>query len=436
VKARDDELAAALWSAAYFFCLLLGYYILRPLREDVGATDPDSLAWLYLCSVTAMLLLHPVYAAIVARFPRRVFIPIVYRCFLVMVLGLFVLLKTLPDRHLLLAGQVFFVWLSVFNLFVVSVFWSFMADRFASEQGTRLFGFIGVGGTLGGLCGSLVTERLSGVMDPTNLMPVAAVMLELACWCVLRLNRMGGGRPDVPGPAAGDEPIRGTALGGMALLARSPYLLGISLFMLCLAITSTFLYFAQAHIVNEAMPERSDRVAFFARIDFLTSLLTVSVQVFLTGRIMGRIGVGRTLAVLPIVTLLGFGALTLSIGRLDLALVVWVLAALQVLRRSGNFALSRPAREVLYTVVGREEKYKSKQANDTFVYRGGDLLGAWGFEALRLVGLGLGVILVLAMPLAAGWLVLALVLGRRQGRLAAAAPGQNRPRSITGSPPS
>ncbi len=406
VAVRPGETRALLWSFAYFFCLLAGYYVLRPLRDEMGvAGGVRNLQWLFTATFLTMLAAVPVYGAVVARLPRKRFVPIVYHFFAANI-AVFWLLLTLDVERLIVA-RVFFVWISVFNLFAVSVFWSLLADLFAAEQGKRLFGFIAAGGTAGALAGPALTVWLAVPIGPANLLLVAALLLELAVLCVLRLERAAGNA--VPKAA---QKIGGGWLDGIAMVLRSPYLAGIALWVMLLSIAGTFLYFQQANLVAAASDDPAVRTRLFAAIDLAVGLLTVGVQFFATGKLIERFGVGAAAALLPLVFAAGFAALAAMPG---LAVVI----AFQALQRTANFAISNPAREVLFTVLAREEKYKAKNVIDLVVFRGSDALGGWLFAALRGLGMELRLISLVAIPLAAVWLALALALGRAQERRAA-----------------
>jgi AAA family ATP:ADP antiporter len=300
----------------------------------------------------------------------------------------------------------------VFNLFVVSVFWALMVDVFNSEQSKRLFGFISAGATLGAIVGSSITASLAGHVPPTYLMLGSAVLLEIAVFSVRRLSRLS----DVlhRRPAAADEaPIGGTALSGLTHAFKSPYLVNVSIYILLYAITSTFLYFQQAEIARQAFANRGARTAFFARIDLWVNILTLAAQIFVTGKVLRSFGVAFTLATLPVLSVAGFTALAVTPTLV-------ILVIYQVLRRAGNFAFARPSREVLFTVVPREDKYKAKSFIDTVVYRTGDQVGAWSYAGLSFVGLGIVGIAIAAVPISLAWLVNGLWLGRKQENLAKA----------------
>jgi AAA family ATP:ADP antiporter len=414
VDVRPHEARALCWSFAYFFCLLAGYYVLRPLRDEMGiAGGVRNLPWLFTATFLVMLAAVPLFGAVVARLPRRKFIPLVYH-FFVLNIAIFWLLLTFDSGRAHVA-RVFFVWISVFNLFAVSVFWSFMADLFASEQGKRLFGFIAAGGSAGALLGPALTAGLAVPLGPVNLLIVAALLLEVAVFCSRRLeNALPGASSSTAAPAqkAPVPPPEARGLGGgwlsgIAMIARSPYLAGIALWVTMLSLAGTFLYLQQANIVAAASDDPAVRTRIFATIDLATGILTILVQFFLTGRLMARFGVGPAAGFLPVVFAVGFAALAMTPA---LAVII----AFQAIQRTANFALSNPAREVLFTVVAREEKYKAKNVIDIVVFRGADALSSWLFSVMRTAGLELQGIALFTVPLAAGWLVLSLMLGRAQ----------------------
>lgn len=367
-----------------------------------------NLPWLYTGTLLATLALHPPFAALVARLPRRTFITISNRFFVANILGFFALFELLPPTSLVWAGRAFFVWTSVFNLFVVSVFWAFMVDVFRTEQAKRLFGFIGVGGTLGGIVGASVTAVLAEPLGPTRLFLVSAVMLEVAVQCVRRLNaNRAAAESSGPKRSESEQVIGGRTLAGITHVIKSPYLLAICAYMLLFTIGSTVLYFQQARIAEQSFADRATQTAFFARIDLAVSLLTLLTQLFLTGRLIKVLGVGVTLALMPALSVIGF----LTLGT---APVLAVFVVFQVLRRAGEYAVARPSREVLYTVLCREDKYKAKHFIDTFIYRGGDQVGAWSMALMTTLGLGLAGTAYVAAPLAALWLAISIFLGRQQ----------------------
>jgi len=400
-----------LWACLYFFLVMAAYFVIRPLRDEMGVTGGvRNLPWLFTGTLAGMLLVHPIFTALVSRLPRRRFIPLVYQFFATNLIGFWVLFQVLPESAGIWIGRGFFIWTSVFNLFVVSVFWSLMADRFRPAQGARLFGFVAVGGTLGGIAGSASTALLAGRIAPINLLLLSVVLLELAVLASVRLMRAA---PEHTDENEAERPLGGGVLDGIRAVAVSPYLLGIVAYMLLYTITATFLYFQQAEIVTASFTDRALRTVFFARVDLAVNSLTVLTQIFLTGRIVRRLGIALSLAALPLVCVLGFALL----GATPTLIVV---AVFQVLRRTSNYAVARPCREMLYTVVPREVKYKAKNFIDTFVYRAGDQVGAWSYLLMGVPALGIGVV---AVPLSAVWLGIGLWLGRRQ-QSAASDPSQ------------
>jgi ATP:ADP antiporter, AAA family len=401
---RPEEVRALLWSFAYFFCLLAGYYILRPLRDEMGvAGGVRNLQWLFTATFLVMLAAVPLYGWLVARVPRRRFIPLVYH-FFVLNLALFWVLLALDVERQTVA-RVFFVWISVFVLFAVSVFWSFMADVWSSAQGKRLYGFIAAGGSAGALAGPALTISLAGTIGAVNLLIVAALLLEAAVFCARKLEveqKVSSERQSAVG---------GGAIDGILMVLRSPYIAGITLWVGLLSVAATFLYFEQAAIVAAASDDPAVRTRIFAGIDLAVGLLTIAVQLFATGKLIARFGVGAALALLPLVFAVGFAVLAA-------APVLAVVIAFQALQRTANFAISNPAREVLFTVVARDEKYKAKNVIDIVAVRGADAAGGWLFTALRSIGMELRSIPLAAIVIAAACLALAAALGRAHERRA------------------
>lgn len=420
VDVKPDEIRALALAFVFNFLVLGGYYVIRPIRDEIGAAGRENLPWMFTATLLTMLVANALFSAIVARMSRRRFLPIAYRFFIANLIIFFVLMRTLPPAQNIWVGRVFFIWVSVFNLFVISVFWAFMTDVFSTEQAKRLFGFIAVGGTLGAICGGQVTASLVRPIGTASLLFVSAVALEGAAWCVRffpaefsKPDGVGGQkRPPMPEPGA-EKPVGGSLWAGFTHVARSPYLLGICGFILLHAITATLIYFQQADLTAHQFTDRAARTAFFARLDQSVNILTICVQIFLTGRLLKWLGVGLTLAILPLINVIGFTAM----GVMP---IIWLLAVFQTIRRAGDYAVARPSREVLYTVLRREDKYKAKNFIDTFVYRMGDQIGAWSYPLLIWLGLGFSGISFVAAPLAALWGILSLWLGRKQIALARA----------------
>jgi ATP:ADP antiporter, AAA family len=411
---RSAEASALGWSWFYIFSVLSAYYILRPIRDEMGvAGGVENLPWLFTGTLIGMILINPPFAALVAKLPRVRFISITYRFFIANLLLFVLLLHWAGPEQNIWIGRVFFIWTSVFNLFVVSVFWALMVDVFDSEQGKRLFGFIAAGATLGGIAGSGITAALAQHVSPTYLLLGSMVLLEAAVFGARRLARLSDALHVRPGARGGQRAVGGGVFSGIAHAFKSPYLVNVSLYILLYAVTSTFLYFQQAEIARSSFVDRGARTAFFARVDLWVNILTLGAQLFLTGRVVRNLGVGLTLGILPAVSVLGFSGLALMP---TIAIVV----IYQVVRRAGNFAFARPAREVLFTVVALEDKYKAKSFIDTVVYRAGDQAGAWSYALLGFMGLGMTGIAVAAVPISLVWWLNGLWLGRQQERLATA----------------
>ncbi len=415
VDVRPDEVRTMLVSFAYFFFVLSGWFVLRPLREAVAvATGVSKLPFLFAGTLAAVLLANPLFAALVVRFAARKFIAITYHFFVANILVFYALMTFVApvegSAGDIWIGRAFFVWTSVFNLFVVSIFWAFMADSFRSEQAKRLFGFIAVGGTLGSVLGSAATAALAPRIGTPNLLLLSAALIELAVLCVMRFPARLG-TADRPVTLRDDAPIGGSLWAGLTHVVKSPYLLGISAFLILLTMGSTILYFEQTDIVGKAFADRAARTAVMARVELVVQSLTLVTQIFLTGRLIRWLGLAASLAFLPFVSLVGFAAL----GTWPVFLTV---ATLAIARRAGNFALNNPAMEILFTVVPREDKYKAKNFIETFVYRAGDQVGAWGYAGLAALGLGISGIAFAAVPIAGVWMMLGVWLGRAQARLA------------------
>lgn len=377
--------ALVVLAALLFFCILFSYYLLRPMRDELGIRGGvNELRWLWAATTATMLVAAPAFAWLVSVTRKRVFLPLTYHVFAGCMIVFCLLFMTVQDDQTEKSiGYIFYVWLSVMNLFVISVFWGFLADVFDRESAKRWFGPIGVGGTLGAIAGASVPSTLAeGVtigglvfkIDPYLLLIPAALLLEAAVVIVMVIERntraqresvsgTRGGAPEAHEP--GPDPVE-----GFRLIAASPYLQTMVVYMLLFTATSSLLYFEQARVIEAAFPERDERTAALARIDLATNVLTLVTQLFVTRQILRYLGVLAGLLVLPILTLVGFGVL-------EFLPTFGALFVIVVLRRGLHYAVDRPTREVLYTILGPDEKYKSKSFIDTFVYRAGDLAGAW-----------------------------------------------------------
>ena len=410
VNVQGGELRALVWSFLYFFSLLSSYYIVRPMRDEMGVSGGvENLQWLFSGTFLVMLAAVPLFGWVSSRYERGRFLPYVYYFFISNLVLFFLLFKS--DVTHAYVARAFFIWASVFSLFVVSVFWSFMADIYSNEQARRLFGIIAAGGTTGALTGPMLTASLSLSVGPVYLLLLSALLLGCAVVCIRQLIKWREAHPLTVKSAdeiiAEQRPLGGGLFGGIRLVLGSPYLLGICVLMLLFTTLATFLYFQQAQIVRDNFSDAAERTMVFAGMDLAVNSLTLFFQILITGRLVAWFGLGMTLALVPLLLAGGF----LLLG---MAPVLAVLVVVQVLRRAGNYAIMRPSREMLYVVLDREEKYKAKNFIDTVVYRGGDAVSAWVYTGLRGLGLSLAQIAYIAVPLALVWAWVAYRLGNRQ----------------------
>ena len=415
INAEAQELAAVLAGFALFFCLFAGYFMLRPIREAMGISGGvENLQWLFSATFVAMLLAVPLLAWLNSRVPRIHFIDWVYGFFCLNLLA-FVLLFWLQRDSVWLA-RVFYVWISVYNLFVISVAWSLMADVFDSAQARRLFAFVAAGASVGGLSGPLLSAGLIGRVGEAGLLLLAAALLGLAMalkhYLMAWRARHGAGRPGAVPSENPRRPVPGNPFSGLTRVLASPYLLGIAAFVMLLTAVSTFLYIEQARLGAELFPGRASQVRVFGAIDFVVQAGALTAQLFISGRVAERLGVRVLLVAVPALVCLGF------IG-LALMPTFAVLAALMIVRRIGEYAFVRPGREMLFAPLDAESKYKAKNFIDTVVYRGGDALSGWAKAGLDALGQGAWLVALVGACCAALW----GLLGWRLGRQADARPG-------------
>ncbi|MEQ1575167.1 MAG: MFS transporter [Vicinamibacterales bacterium] len=427
VSMQPGEGRLVAWAFLYLFSVFSAYYVIRPIRDEAGvAGGVNNLSWLFTGTLLTMMAVNAPFAALVKRLPRSRFIGITYRFFMANLVAFLLLFQYASGDANVWIGRAFFIWVSVFNLFVVSVFWAFMVDVFSTEQGKRLFGFIAAAATLGGILGASITAGTVEALGVPVLLLFAIALLELGVQASKRLGALTtafntpANAAEAPAGvgsagASAQAPIGGSAFAGLTHALSSPYLLNIAVYMLLYSVLSTFLYFQQAAIVDRTFVDRAARTVFFARIDLLVNALTLGCQLFLTGRVMRAAGVALTLTFVPTLTAVGF----LLLGLMPTAAIV---VGFTVLRRASNFSFARPTREVLFTVVSREDKYKAKSLIDTVVYRLGDQVGAWASSGIAMAGLGAGAIAWAAVPLGVAWVGNAWWLGRRQDRMSKSGP--------------
>ena len=416
---RRGELAPALVAGLFFFCVLTALMLLRPARDALGMERGiDSVRWLFIGTALVTLAVNPAFGWVVSRFRRMQFIAITYGFFALSLVGFWALLVFAPEAVGTRSGQVFYVWFSVFNLFATMVFWALMADRFSSDQGKRLFALIAVGGTLGAIFGPWLASQLAEPLGTASLLLVAAGLLLLAValagWLV---SLHGDAAETVKAPPRTLEQARigGSAWQGIRAVFASPYLLGIAGYVLAMTVVATFIYFTRLQMVAEAESTLDGRTGLFGNIDMWTQLAVLVMQLTLTGQIIRRFGLPFALALLPIANALGF--IGLAVFGSFAALIL-----LEAVNKSVQRGLTRPARESLFTVVSREEKYKAKAFIDTFVYRAGDVVGAQVEGVLGRLGLALGGLVSVVLPLALVWALLGIWLGRAQQRRSDTSP--------------
>jgi AAA family ATP:ADP antiporter len=414
-----DALGASpplIWAFLYFFCLLSGYYILRPVREamsssnDIGAIFPPgmiafftahglplkefTLQVIFTCVFLIMLALQPVYGALVSRFPRRVFLPVVYGFFIVTLLGFYVMFDSgVPGR-----GMAFILWITVFNLFAVAVFWSFMADVFSDTEARANYGYIGAAGTLGALAGPLLTRLLVDRIGIANLMLVSAGFLVMCVVCIYRLRLWAVQREQTRKLASGEVPMGGDILGGLKLIVREPLLRWLAVMVVLGVGVGTLLYNEQAAIARAAFTTADQSTRYFSGIDLAVNGLTLLVQLLLTRVLLTRYGIAPALLIPGAAIILGYAALAASPLPMMVAIV-------QVVTRASEFSLAKPARETIYTRVPREWRYKAGAAIDTVIYRGSDLSFVWLHKLLSAFGsqvvFGAGLVVASGMTISA-----------------------------------
>ncbi len=403
------EGAAFVWSFFYFFSLLTAYFILRPIRDAMGiAGGTGSLAYLFSYTFIVMLAVMPIYGALVAHFPRRKLIPYIYSFFILNLLlfWFFFSNKIMMD----LTAKVFFVWLSVFNVFVVSIFWSFMIDIFKASDSKKLFGLIASGGTIGSILGPITVTLLIDRVGTESLLLISATILLFSIVCVLRLTSLRKDNlPDMKNVQLNldnNKAIGGSILAGFTEIFKSRYLMGISALVFLLSLTATFAYFQQSSLIYNGYSDTAERVKVFALIERYVSIGALIFQIFISGPVMIKYGVKAGIILLPIITVLGFVLLAISP-------TIGIFIIFQTIRRASEYGMFSPARENLFSIVSREQKYKAKNFIDTAIFRGGDVINGWIYTGLNAgMGLSIAVVSMIGVPLALIWGILAWKLGK------------------------
>jgi ATP:ADP antiporter, AAA family len=402
--AHPIERPAAWASFGYFFLLLAAYYVLRPVRDEMAMQLGRGVLHELLTTVfLTMLVLVPVFGWLTSRFRRRELLPWLYGFFCLNLVAFFFLMLAQGTQAPWVA-RLFFVWVSVFNLFAVSVFWSFMADVFSTEQARRMYGFIAAGGTCGALAGPLLTAGLVGVVGAKGLMLVSAVLLVGAILLLVRVRRWASLHANVSAGAS-DQPMGGGMFSGLMDVVRTPYLLAICFFLLCYALLSTFLYFQQIELVPAAISDSVERTRLLAQVDLAVNFLTLLVQLAAFDKLIRRLGITGMLISMPILSVIGFAALALSP-------LLSTLLIFGILRRAGEYAISKPSRETLFNVLPPEQKYKAKNVIDTLVHRFGDVSSGWIYNGLKSMGLSITAMSWVAVPVGVAWVMISVWLGR------------------------
>jgi ATP:ADP antiporter, AAA family len=410
---RRDEFTAVAWSFAYFFCILSAYYMLRPVRDQMAIdSGVSTIPWLFTGTFTVMIVVAPVFGWIASRFPRKQFLPWVYYFFAANILIFYAAFSVAEEQLLdqVWISRAFFVWLSVFNLFVVTVFWSFMADIYSKEQSRRLFGVISAGGSTGAILGPIVTGALVVPIGFKNLLPLSALLLLVGVFCIYRLRNWVRQQDDGNGSDTieSGKAIGGSALEGMRLVFAKPYFSMIAIALMLANFVGVYAYTYMAELVSLTFDNADRQVQVFAWIDAAINAFSFVGQLLLVKHSVRRLGIGPTLALLPVVSAIGFVLLAINP-------VFAVMAALQVLRRSLTFGFSKPTSDMLYSVVTAEEKYKVKNFIETAIYRSGDVVAAWSVRLLS--GIGMTGLAIVCIPVALVWAALSLRIGREYRRL-------------------
>jgi len=405
-KVESNEIRAVVLSFSFAFTLMASYYILRPIRDAMSSDWSDAeLSTLFTVTFVFSFISVALYGAACSRIKIGRLVPGIYGLFALSFFGFYCAIQSSPDT--LIIGKVFYVWISVFSLFHVSVFWSFMADIFNKEQARRLFGFIASGSSIGALIGPLLALALVGSVGKGNLLLISAVLLfvpMIIIGCLERIKHTELQNEELNAEKDYQQTLGSNPLGGFMLFVRNPYLLGIGIFILLYTAISTFVYFELKNLM--AGLDEGTRTQIWAGMDLAVNILTIGTAMFCTSRLATRFGLAVTLAFVPVIIFVGLLVVAM-------APMIWVVVALQVVRRAGNYGITRPGREMLFTAVDRESRFKAKSVIDIAVYRGGDMITAWAFTGLTQgLGLGLGAVAFVGTLIAAVWAFVGRSLGR------------------------
>ncbi|RZV38289.1 MAG: MFS transporter [Chromatiales bacterium] len=409
-KIEPNELQATLLSFGFVFVLMSAYFILRPVRDSLSSNWTDEqLSWLWTSTFFVSLIAVSIYGAVISRLRLRVIVPSVYVFFALTFVAFYVAGRTLGENDLV--NRAYYVWLSVFSLYHLSVFWTFMSGLYNKEQAKRLFAVIAMGATAGALIGPILPTFFADEIGNLNLLLIAAVLLMLPIGFIIRLEHLrisDLGNEDVQSDLSDKQVLSHNPLSGFKTFISSPYLLAIGLFIIFYVSMSTFVYFELRKMMGDFDPEV--RTQIWGGIDLAVNSLTFIIGLFATGRIASRFGMPTTLALIPLLMIGGWAVVALSP-------VLAVMAGLQIARRAGNYAVTRPGREILFTAVDADTRFKAKPVVDIVVYRGGDMLTAWFYTFLTTtVALGTAGIAAVAAVLAGIWAGAGVFLGRKYER--------------------
>ena len=404
-KVKEKEVKAVIFSFLFVVVLMSAYYILRPVRDAMASDWTDAeVSWLWTLNFFISTAIVALYGVMVSKFRFRLLVPTMYGIFAVSFIIFYALGSVFEDRTVI--DKSFYVWVSVFSLFHISVFWTFMSELFSKEQSGRLFGIIAVGASVGGLIGPSITAFFSVSLGTDNLMLIASMMLFIPIPIIfylqsLKAKELNNEALDIP---ISNQSIGGNPLAGFKMFFSNPYLLSIGLFIFLYTGISSFVYFELKNLLSDfSRPERS---VIWAQMDLAVNILAISTGLFATSRIVTKFGMPITIAMVPIMICIGL--LVLAISPL-----LGVVVVLQVIRRAGNYAVTRPAREMLFTLVNQETRFKAKPVIDIVAYRGGDMLTAWLFTGLTQgLGLGLAAVAAVGAGIASLWALVGIYLGK------------------------
>ena len=404
-KVKEKEVKAVIFSFLFVVVLMSAYYILRPVRDAMASDWSDAeVSWLWTLNFFISTAIVALYGSMVSKFRFRLLVPTLYGIFAISFIIFYALGSVFEDRTLI--DKSFYVWVSVFSLFHISVFWTFMSELFSKEQSGRLFGIIAVGASVGGLIGPSITAFFSVSLGADNLMLIASMMLLIPIPIIfylqsLKSKELNNEMLDIPDS---NQSIGGNPLAGFKMFFSNPYLLSIGLFIFLYTGISSFVYFELKNLLSDF--SRSERSVIWAQMDLAVNILAISTGLFATGRIVTKFGMPATIAMVPIMICIGL--LVLAISPL-----LGVVMVLQIIRRAGNYAVTRPAREMLFTLVNQETRFKAKPVIDIVAYRGGDMLTAWLFTGLTQgLGLGLAAVAAVGAVIASLWALVGIYLGK------------------------